>query len=249
MLNPLMLTIALTQAELKLKNEGSHLGFIWYLLNPLLMFGLLLLVFSHNLGKNIEHYPLYLLLGIILFNTFRIITTEATQIIYNNRLIIKSINFQKQALVASLVTKSAVTHLIEIFLFSALLLFFGLSLKALVFYPILFLFFLIFSFGVSLLLSALTIRFMDLDNIWQFAMQLLWFATPIFYSIENNSFLEIFNTYNPLYYFISCARDILIANQLPSPTLMLGVVFSSLFALTLGEYVFMKSQKKFAEYI
>ncbi|MBD3260723.1 MAG: ABC transporter permease, partial [Candidatus Altiarchaeales archaeon] len=68
------LSLSIAEAEFKLRNEGSYLGILWYLLEPLLMFILLLFVFSKSLGQDIPHYPLYLLVGIIVFNFFQKVT-------------------------------------------------------------------------------------------------------------------------------------------------------------------------------
>ncbi|MCH7640633.1 ABC transporter permease [Patescibacteria group bacterium] len=98
------LSLALAKANFKLRNEGTYLGILWYLLNPLLLFALLFLIFFDRLGQNIEQYPLYLLLGIIMFNFFQQATTEATKIIDQNRHLIKSINFPKESLIASIIS-------------------------------------------------------------------------------------------------------------------------------------------------
>ena len=70
------LSFALAKAQFKLRNEGSYLGIFWYILNPIFIFSLLLLIFSTRVGQGIPHYPLYLLLGIIMFNFFQTATIE-----------------------------------------------------------------------------------------------------------------------------------------------------------------------------
>src|SRR4030042_3140482 len=88
------LSLEIAKSSFKLRNEGSYLGIFWYLLNPLLLFLLLLLVFSDRLGNSIPSYPLYLLLGIVIFNFFQQATTESTKIIVRDYgELIKSINF------------------------------------------------------------------------------------------------------------------------------------------------------------
>ena len=77
------LSLALAKAQFKLKNEGTWLGVLWYLLAPILTFLFMLGIFHDRLGNNIPNYPLYLLLGIILFNFFRKIADESVAIIKN----------------------------------------------------------------------------------------------------------------------------------------------------------------------
>ncbi len=245
----LNLSIALAKAEFKLRNEGSYLGIFWYLLNPLLMFLILLGVFSNKLGQDIPNYPLYLLLGIILFNFFRQATTESTEIIYENRGLIKSINFPRQALISSLVLKTLFSHIFEIILFVIFLFVFNVSPYGIIFYPLILFFFCLFIYGVSLILSALTVYFIDIDNIWTFAAFLLWLGTPIFYSIENQGWLFKLNLLNPIYYFISIARDLIIYARIPEIWMISGAIFYSLLFLIVGLIIFNKLKVKFAEMI
>lgn len=248
--NVLGLSLQLAKAGFKLRNEGSYLGILWYLLNPLLMFGLLLLIFSNRVGANIPSYPLYLLLGIIMFNFFQQATTEATKsIIQEYRLIIKSINFPRESLVGSVVLKTLFSHLFEIILFVIFLLIFKNSLIGIASYLIILVFFCFFVFGASLILTALTVYFIDLGNIWLFASRLIWLGTPIFYAVEGQTRLFYVNLFNPMYYFITIARDLIIYTKVPELWMILGAAGFSLLFLIIGLLIFNKLKTKFAEMI
>jgi len=243
------LSFALAKAEFKLRNEGSYLGIFWYLLAPLLTFALLLGIFSTRLGRNIPYYPVYLLLGIILFNFFQYVTTESTRAIRLHRGVIKSIKFDLETIVGSTTLKALFSHIFEIIVFTVFLLIFNVSLKGLLFYPLILFVFLIFLFGVSLILTSLTVYFTDLENIWVFASRLLWFATPIFYAIAGQDKLFVLNLLNPLYYFITISRDIMIYNQTPEFWLIGGMLTFSLASLLFGILIFNKLKTKIAELI
>jgi len=245
----LQLSIATATLEFKLKNEGSFLGILWYLLNPILMFVLLLLVFGDRLGQDIPHYPLYLLLGIIMFNFFRQTTVESSKTISDNKSILKSINFPREALVFSIVLKSFFSHIFEILAFSALLIFFNVPITGIIFYLAILVFFCFFIFGISLLLSAVTVYFLDLDNIWKFVSHLLWFATPIFYTIGGQTRLFAANLFNPMYYFITIARDLVIYTRMPEWWMIGGMLAHTLISVALGLVVFNKLKNKFTEMI
>jgi len=248
--NVLGLSLSLAKAGFKLKNEGSYLGILWYLLNPLLMFALLLLIFSNRLGGNIPNYPLYLLLGIIMFNFFQKATTESTKTITKDyRGIIKSINFPRESLIAALVLKTFFSHLFEIVLFIVFLLIFKNSLIGMIFYPIMLIFFCFFVFGSCLILSALTVYFVDLENIWLFVSRLIWLGTPIFYAIGGQTKLFYVNLLNPLYYFITIARELIIYTKIPELWMILGAIGYSLLFLIIGLLIFNKLKIKFAEMI
>jgi len=243
------LSLSLAKAEFKLKNEGSYFGIIWYILGPILTFLLLLGIFSDRLGNNIAYYPLYLLLGIVMFNLFQNTTTEATKAISIHRGIIKSIKFPLEALIGSITLKAIFSHIFEILIFFIILKSFGLPLVGILFYPLILGVFCIFIFGVSLIFSALNVYFVDLENIWVFASRVLWFATPIFYEIGNQTKLFLINLFNPLYFFIEISRSILIYNKIPDTWVILGSLGYTLISIIIGFLVFNRLKHKFAEMV
>ncbi|MFX0134837.1 MAG: ABC transporter permease [Candidatus Hodarchaeota archaeon] len=245
----LQLSLALAKVEFKEKNEGSYLGIFWYLLSPLLLFLLLLLVFSNRIGTGIPNYPLYLLLGIIMFSFFQKTTIESTGVIHQNRGVIKSINFQRKSIIGSIVLKTLFSHIFEIALFVLFLLFFKVPIIGIIFYPLIFIFFCIFIYGSSLILSALAVYFIDLENIWSFVSYLIWFGTPIFYAIGGQSRLFYFNLFNPMYYFITIARELIIYRRIPELWMMIGAMGYSLLFLIIGLFIFNKLKMKFAEMV
>lgn len=243
------LGIQIAKAEFKLRNEGSFLGVFWYLLNPILTFVLLFLVFNDRLGIGIKYYALYLLLGVIMFNFFQSSTFEASYAIKTNSGIIKSINFPKESLVLGIIFKNIFSHILEIILFFSISAFLKISFIGIFYYFFILFFFCLFVFGFSLALSSFTVYFFDLDNVWSFAARMLWLATPIFYSISGQTRLLYANLFNPLYYFISVARDLVIYNKMPESWLALGLILWSFGFLALGLFVFNKLKNKFSELI
>ncbi|MDD5068297.1 MAG: ABC transporter permease [Candidatus Pacebacteria bacterium] len=244
------LSFQIAKAEFKLRNEGSYLGILWYLLNPILTFLLLYLIFADRLGDTIPRYPLYLLLGIIIFNFFQSTTLEATRsIIEVHNHLIKSINFRRESLILAIVVKNLFSHIFEIALFFLILIFFHGNPVGIFYYLPILLFFLLFTFGSALILSSLTVFFVDLDNIWNFAVRLIWFGTPIFYSIQNQTKLFYLNLANPVYYFITLARDTVIYHKIPEWWIMGGAVGFSFLTFALGYWVFHVLNKKMAELI
>lgn len=236
-------------AHFKLRNEGSYFGIIWYLLNPILMFILLLAVFSERLGNDIDNYPLYLLLGIIMFNFFQAITSESTKVIRRDRGMIRSIRFPHESLIGSIVIVALFSHFFETIVMIIFLLIFDLSLFGLLFYPLIILLFSLFSLGVSLILSSIAVYFVDLDNLWSFGMKLLWLATPIFYSIPDSGGLYLMNLINPLYYFITLSRHIIVYHELPPSWILIGTLGFTIISLVMGLIIFKMISKKFAEMV
>jgi len=245
----LRLSLSLAKAEVKLRHEGSYIGIFWYLLNPLFTFILLLAIFFDRLGQSIPDYPIYLLLGIVMFNFFQQITNESTIIFRINGKIIKSINFPRESFVGSVILSGLFSHLFEMMLVIIIIYLFKVPLTGLVYYPFILLLFCLFSFGCCLILSALAVYFVDLQNIWIFFSKLIWLGTPIFYDIGGQKRLFIINLFNPMYYFITITRDVIIYTRVPQPWMIAGAVFYSLLFWVVGLMLFKKLKIKFAELI
>jgi len=241
------LSFYLSKSQFRIRNEGSFLGVLWYLLNPLLFFALLFFIFSNNLGAEVKYYPLYLLLGLIMFNFFQASTNEAISIIRGNKHLLKSINFPRASFIAGSVLKFLYSNLFEFLIFIVFVLILGANFPSIFFYPVILIFFVIFIFGISLLISSISVYFLDFGNIWSFFCSLLWFSTPIFYTLGNHPLLSKLNYANPLYYFITAARDLVIYNEFPSLIIIIGIVVLSILSLLLGLIVFNKLKDRFTE--
>jgi len=240
----------IAKAEFKLKNEGSYLGIFWYLLSPLLTFIILFLVFSDRLGGGIPNYAGYLLIGVIIFNFFIRITKENAKVILVNALLIKSVNFPRESLIIANLFNAVVSHLIEIVLFSFILaFFFGTNITGFLFYPLILIPLVIFAIGISFFLSAMTIYVNDLDNIWAFVTTLIWLGTPIFYEVGGQTKLLAVNLFNPLFYFITLAREVILYQRLPELNFMVGAVIFSAVSFFVGYFIFSRLNRKIAELI
>lgn len=243
------LSFQLAISEFKLKNEGSYLGVFWYILNPLLMFGLLFFIFNSNFGGMIEKYPLYLLVGILIINIFQNTTSESIlAIIDDNKYLIKSINFPKEALIISIIIKNIFSHAFELIILVLVLFYTGTSLLHLLTWVIIITLFMIFLIGCGLILSSITVFFIDLYNIWNFFIRILWFVTPIFYASDIDN-LQILNYFNPLFYFIDSARNLMIENILPENGVIFGLLIIPAIFFGIGIFIFKKIEPGMAEKI
>lgn len=241
------LSLSLAIAQFKLRNEGSYLGVFWYLLEPLSFFAILLFLAGAISNSLIPKYPLYLFLGLIMFNFFLQVTSASASVISQNSGFIKSIKISPESFVLASAFQFVFSHIFELVIFAIFMIFFKANLFFLVFYPVIFLFFLIFILGVSFAFAAAGVYLIDLNNIWQVAGRFLFFATPIFYAVPKGTWLFYLNTLNPLYHFTSIARDIVIYNSLPSLRGMFLVSAISILIFLAGLLIFEKNKNKFAE--
>jgi len=244
------LSLSLARANFKLRNEGSYLGIFWYLLNPLALFLIILFIKGAAFSTvPIKFYPLYLFLGIIMYNFFSKILTSAITIIEKNGGLIKSIKINYEPFVISEVLEATFSHVFEIFLLIILMISSGVPLWGIIYYFIIFIIFCLFILGVALIFSIVGAYIKDFSNIWVIATQLLFFITPIFYLLKGDTWLYKINLLNPLYYFLSIARDVTIYGKMPELYIIAGTFFFSITFFMVGIIIFNKFKSKLAELI
>ncbi|MBN2087434.1 ABC transporter permease [Candidatus Peregrinibacteria bacterium] len=241
----LQISMAMAKAEFILKNEGNYLGVLWYVLEPLFLLSIFLLV-KKITGADIEHYPLYLVIGLTMFNFFRKVTDSTITAIINNHYLLSNLIIPKEVFVLSTFLRVVYSHIFEIVIMLSFLLFFHMPIWYLLFYIPIFIVFSIFILGVSFFLSSISVYINDLGNLWGVFSRVLWLATPIFYSSKLELPLNI-NLINPLYHFITISRDIIIYHQAPDLKMVTIVSIESIIIFLLGFFIFQKVKPAFAE--
>jgi len=243
------LALQLAKANFKLKNEGSFIGIFWYLLEPFLLFAIILGIQSTFWGGFKEGYPLYLLLGLIMFNFFSVTTGTVTGVIAGSSNLIKSIKINHESLIISKVLEGIISHFFEILLFIGFMIYFKSSLVWILIYPLIFGFFVLFVLGVSFILATLGVYIVDMNNAWRVITRLLFFLTPLFYVVEKGTLLYQISLFNPVFYFITIARELIINNSIPKYWMIEIAIGVSLISFVAGVFVFNRYKNKFAEMV
>jgi ABC-type polysaccharide/polyol phosphate export permease len=243
------LSFYLAKSGFRIRNEGSFFGVLWYLLNPLLFFVMLFFLFSNNLGSGVKYYPLYLFLGLIIFSLFTTSTLESISVIRSNKNLLKSVNLPRMSFIAGSVLKFVYSNAFEFLIFVIFMIVLRTDIINALFYPLLLILFVIFLFGISLIVSSISVYSVDFGNLWSFFCNLLWFATPIFYTLDTHPILSQLSYFNPVYYYITAARDLVIYNQTPPPIILIGIFSFAVIFLFMGIIIFNKLKDKFTEYI
>lgn len=234
-----------------LRYQNSVLGFLWVFLKPFLIFLVLLTVFTF-FGGNIEHFQVYLLLGIILFQFFSDGTTFGMHAILNKAHVILKIPFSKTSVILA-GTLNALLHLcFALLIFFGFLFFKGIypSFLNILLFLVLILVEFLFILGLSFFTSLWIISFRDLGQIWEVVLAALFYLVPIFYpfSILPEHLQRIF-WLNPLSQIIVFSRDLLIYGKaIPLDNLFYLFIGSSLFCF-LGWQYFQKKIQIFTEKI
>lgn len=207
----------LVKTDFKLRYQGSILGYVWSLLRPLAIFVILYIVFIRflSIGRGVPHYPIYLLLGIVLWNFFIEVTTGSVSVIVSSSELIRKINFPKYVIILA----NSFSALINLFLNLIIVAIFmyinnvDVRMTALLF-PLLIVELFIFSLALAFFLSAAFVRFRDISYIWEVVVQGAFYATPILYPL---SLIPIAAAkilmLNPVAQIIQDSRYVLVTDQ------------------------------------
>jgi ABC-2 type transport system permease protein len=250
----------LVRTDFKLRYQGSLLGYSWSLLKPLLLFVILYVVFVYflNIGKGIPHFPVYLLLGIVLWNFFTEMTTQSLGSIVGRGDLIRKIKISRWIIVFSSSLSALINlslNLIVVFVF-ALINNVEFSITALLL-PLNIIEIYLFALGVSLFLAAAYVKFRDISYIWEVVLQAGFYATPIIYPLTmiTNDLVQKLLLLSPIAQAIQSARynlvthDTLTAEALLNGGLIIIPFVIAAGFLALGIFYFKSQSKYFAENI
>lgn len=244
---------SLVTKDFKLKYRRSVLGIVWSVLNPLLMMVVLSAVFSNVLRFNggIENYPLYLILGTVMFSFLQNSSTQAMWSIINAAPLIKKIRVEKLLFPLEKCLFELLNFAFSLIAVVLVMLFFQVSPSLnILWLPLLLCYLLLFCSGIGMLLGALAVFFRDIIHLWSVIITAWTYATPIFYPYSIlPDWMQTVMLFNPMYHYISYFRDIVMWNTTPSLTQNLICLGFALVSCFFGLWVFRKTQSKFILYV
>lgn len=241
----------LSWGEFKLRYKNSILGYFWSLLEPLLMLTVLYLVFSNLMRVQVEHYQLFLLLGLILWNFLSRSTNIGMFSIVGRPDMVKKIYFPRDIFVISSCVTALLMSIFESVVFFIFMAVLRVPLSVnLVYAPLILVSLFFLALGLALSLSALNVYYRDVQFIWDVLMQAGFFATPILYTMDilPENFRQIV-LLNPMARIIISARDTIIYSTPARLEDLLFMFAASAFFLIIGYIIFSKLEPGFAEEI
>jgi ABC-2 type transport system permease protein len=173
--------------EFKRTYFGTVLCYVWALLRPLLLFAVLLFVFTKifRLGSDVPHYPVMLLMNVVLFGFFSEATGTSLMSVVSQEGVVRKTQFPRLVIPLSVVVTSLFNLALNLIVVVVFLLAFGVSPQWTWFlFPFVILALFVFATTVSMLLSSLYVRFRDTAIIWSVVSTTLFYATPVLYPIE-----------------------------------------------------------------
>lgn len=241
----------LVSRDIKVKYRRSALGYIWTVLNPLLMMVVMALVFANFFRFDIENYTVYLLCGQLIFNFFSEATNQAMSSIVSNRSLLTKVHLPKYIFPMTKVISAFVNLLFS--LVAIVIMLFLTKSKiypsiVLFIFPILYAF--LFAMGCGLILSVCAVFFRDIYYIYSVILTALMYLTPIFYpvSILPDYALKLIEL-NPLYYIVTMFRECVMYGMMPTAQEHLICFSVCAVFLVVGLIVFKKKQDDFVMYI
>lgn len=253
------LLLELTRKNVKLKYRNSWLGIFWSFLQPLLNMAVLSVVFSGIFGRSDKYvicYPVFLFTGRLLFDFFTSSTKQAMTSFRRNSAIIKKVYVPKYMYPLSSIFSNFVTFAITMLCLICVWIFFKLTgisnghelyitwYALLFFVPMIIL--LVFSTGVGLILSVLSVYFRDIEYIWDVVTRLLFYMVPIIYPLQKitTDWIVVVIKINPLYSMIELFRQCVLYGYMMSGKLLLYSTVISVFTLLVGILIFNKASDK-----
>ena len=242
----------LVTKDLKLKYRRSVLGYLWSVLNPLLIMIVISIVFSTMFNRDIENYPLYLFTGQLLYNYMNQSTHMALSAINSNAALIKKAYVPKYIFVFSKITSGFVDLVLSLGALLIVMIFTGAGMSVYnLLFPLVLLQLYVFCLGLGLFLAQANVFFRDVTYICNAVPTAWMYLTPIFYPVEAlPDMAEWFVTHlNPLYFYVTQFRDVIYFQRLPQGDMLLAGCAASALMLLIGIRAFVKKQDEFILYI
>lgn len=241
----------LIKRDLKVRYRHSVLGLVWTVLNPLLSMIVLTIVFSNMFRMNVDNFPLYALIGNIVFSYNSEATTRSMNAIIWNSSLIKKVYIPKYLFPLSNVLSSLVNFGFSFIAMIIVMIFTGAA-----FYPtfitvwIPLVYLSIFSFGLSLILCSVNVFFRDMEHLYTVFTTAWMYLSGIFYTIdivpeEIQGIIE----YNPMYQYVSFFRKVIMEGVFPSLFQNMICIIWAFTMLALGLFVFYRTQDRFILHI
>ncbi|MEG0979928.1 MAG: ABC transporter permease [Oscillospiraceae bacterium] len=252
----------LIKKNIKLQYRNSILGVFWTFLQPLLTMIVLVLVFGQVFGKDnasVLNYPTYLLCGRLIYEFYTQATKKAMRSILGNATIVKKVYVPKYIYPLSNIISTFVTFLISLSVLAVVMGYFmiftqtPMKLTPYVFLavvPVMILF--ILCMGIGMLLATLEVFFRDIEYLYDVFCMLLFYMTPIFYSVDQmhlSPFMQGVLMANPLYSLVSMFRSCVLFGEMWNWNWFYYSLGISIFFLLLGFFAFYKKQDKFILHI
>lgn len=246
------LLILLVEKNIKLKYRRSWLGYVWSVLNPLLIMVIMTVVFSTMFSRNIENFPVYLFCGQLLFNFMNQSTHQALYAITGNAALLKKTYVPKYIFTLAKITGGLVDLLFSL---GALVIVMIVTQAKVTWYALLFPFVLlqlyVFCVGLGLFLAQAGVFFKDTEFIYNAVTTAWMYLSAIFYPLESlpEKVMFLVKYFNPMYFYIGQFRDLVYYGRMPGHLIIFAGCAAAILMLIVGMWSFTRAKDRFILYI
>jgi ABC-2 type transport system permease protein len=200
---------------------GTALGYLWSLARPLMLFGVLLAVFTQvfRIGSQVAHYPVLLLFNIVLFGFFQEATIMSVTSIVSQEAVVRKTQFPRLVIPLAVVLTAIFNLLLNLIVVLVFILAFGVTpMWTWLLFPVILALLITFTTAVSMIVASLYPRFRDVSIIWTVLSTVLFYATPVLYPVDKvPQTLRTLIMLNPLSPLFVLARKWVIDPNAPTP--------------------------------
>jgi ABC-type polysaccharide/polyol phosphate export permease len=232
-----------------LLDQSTSLGFLWSFLHPLILLLVLYAFFQRRVGEGIPFYAIYLLIGLVQFTHFSKSTASAMRVLHRMRSLATTVIFPKDVLVYSALLSGLPEFLISLAATLVIAVAVGVEPSwAMLLLPVVVAAQLLLVLWMSLLLSVMYVFVRDLDHIYEVGMRLLFFVTPIIYSVDMLSpATRRIALLNPVAHVIGYGRTVILDGRLPAMTHLLGFMALNLLCFWVAATIFRRAEPAVVE--
>lgn len=245
--------------DFKLRYQGSALGYLWSLLRPLFLFVILYVVFVYflRIGQGVPHWPVAMLLGIVMWNFFAEVTNQGLKSVVGSSGIIRKINFPKYVILFATSLSAFINLIINLLVVAIFMVINHVELSwSILLVPVFIIEIFLFGLGLAFILSTIYVKFRDMNYIWEIIMQALFYGSAVLYPITKVLSISVTAGHllllNPAAQAIQDAREAVIPSLAPA-NLTTNIYFAlapiaiAAVVLVFGAWLFKKSSPRFAE--
>ncbi len=242
---------AMTEKEIKARYKVATLGFLWIILNPLLQMVAIGFIFQFFVPVRVDNYFLFLFSGLLLWNFFSYSVSKNVSMIVNERMLIKKAKFPRESIIISIVLSNLFHTIVFLPIFLLIVFLFGkLNFYWFLLSPFLLFLLMLLTVGLSLIFSALDVRFRDVSFAVSAIMPLWFYATPIVYNLdllpEN---IAKYLYLNPMTSMVELFRFLILGTPVYSWTMAMSSLVSVILILFLGIIIFKKEEPFFDDWL
>lgn len=242
--------VELVKRDFKKKYKRSVLGVLWSMLAPLFTLLVLNFVFGTFFGRTQEYYTIYLFSGWLIFQYYNEATNGAMNSLMSNASIFSKVKVPKYMFLFSRVASSSINFFLTLIVYFVFVIAYRVPITwkyITLVYPVFCMFILIL--GIGLILSALFVFFRDIQYLYSVFSMALMYATPIFYTTDILGDKSWIFYLNPLYYYVTYFRSVVIDGTIPPLTFHVVMLAISISLFAIGCWMYKKYNYKFLYYV